>query len=204
MGDGAKLRVMKCYYFILGLDNDCDPEEIKTAYRKLVKTMHPDVGGDPDKFREIKNAYDVLSDPERRKDYDDKVARTPFHGRPYKTIAPVVISEPVDVFDDIVDVFSRRFGIEKKTRIKADLIITEDEARSGMNLELPFPIEMICQRCFGFGTTIISDCRECGGKGSVVTRKMAYVTVGPGARDGDIVVIRSGNLEITGKIRVGG
>ena len=64
----------KDYYEILGLNKDADEKEIKKAYRKLAKQYHPDTNqGDREaelRFREITEAYEVLSDPEKRKQYD--------------------------------------------------------------------------------------------------------------------------------------
>jgi DnaJ-class molecular chaperone len=57
-------------YELLGVSSDAKPAEIKAAYRALAKSLHPDHGGDGDQFRQIVMAYDVLSDPEQRRHYD--------------------------------------------------------------------------------------------------------------------------------------
>lgn len=71
---------MKDYYYILGVDANCTTDEVKDAYRKLSKKFHPDVNQNDsyfeDRFKEIHEAYGILSDPETRKWYDDKVNRT--------------------------------------------------------------------------------------------------------------------------------
>lgn len=61
-------------YSVLGVKRDADEEEIRTAYRQASKRTHPDTGGDPEQFREVKRAYDILSDPERRKRFDQSGA----------------------------------------------------------------------------------------------------------------------------------
>lgn len=58
-------------YSMLGVERDADETAIKAAYRKKVKTAHPDTGGDPDEFGRISTSYDLLKDPVRRKVYDD-------------------------------------------------------------------------------------------------------------------------------------
>lgn len=61
---------MKDHYATLGLEPDCEPEEIKQAFRKLAQQLHPDVGGNEKDFIELKEAYEVLSDPQLRENYD--------------------------------------------------------------------------------------------------------------------------------------
>lgn len=61
---------MKDPYKVLGIKKTARPKTIKTAYRKLSMIHHPDKGGDPEKFREIKDAFNLLSDPEKRKRWD--------------------------------------------------------------------------------------------------------------------------------------
>jgi DnaJ-class molecular chaperone len=191
---------MKYYYSILGVDPACAVKEIRSAYRRLAKKYHPDLGGDPSRFHDIRAAYEVLSDPRSRKEYDERLAGLPFGGESYKTVIPNVISEPVDVFDDAVDVLARRFGIEAKKRIKADIILDETEAREGVNLQLQLPSEMICHRCFGFGGTLISVCRHCGGTGMITGSRIACVTIPAGVRQGEVIVSRAGRIEILGRI----
>lgn len=60
----------KKYYELLGVDKDATFDQIKKAYRKLAIKMHPDKGGDPEKFKEITQAYEVLSDRDKRELYD--------------------------------------------------------------------------------------------------------------------------------------
>jgi curved DNA-binding protein len=62
---------MSEHYSTLGVDRNCSPEELKRAYRKLAAQHHPDRGGDTAKFQEIQSAYDTLSDPEKRQQYNN-------------------------------------------------------------------------------------------------------------------------------------
>ena len=60
----------KSYYDILGVKKSASADEIKKAFRKLARKHHPDAGGDEETFKEINEAYEVLSDPEKKKQYD--------------------------------------------------------------------------------------------------------------------------------------
>src|ERR1700728_5334938 len=67
------MRVANDYYGVLGVRRDADPDEIKKAYRRLARELHPDVNPDPEtqeRFKEITQAYEVLSDTEKRRMYD--------------------------------------------------------------------------------------------------------------------------------------
>ena len=67
------MRVANDYYGVLGVRRDADPDEIKKAYRRLARELHPDVNPDPqtqERFKEITQAYEVLSDPGKRQMYD--------------------------------------------------------------------------------------------------------------------------------------
>merc|ERR1711998_364026 len=69
-GRGRKPVDTTKYYELLGVEKDASEQEIKKAYRKLAMKHHPDKGGDPDKFKEMTQAHSVLSDPEKRRNYD--------------------------------------------------------------------------------------------------------------------------------------
>jgi molecular chaperone DnaJ len=71
------------YYAVLGVRRDAGPDEIKKAYRRLARELHPDVNPDPEtqeRFKEITQAYEVLSDPEKRQMFDLAAAATPPSG----------------------------------------------------------------------------------------------------------------------------
>jgi DnaJ family protein A protein 2 len=195
---------MKNYYRILEIDNRSTPEEIKTAYRKLAMEHHPDKGGDPDFFRDIQEAYDTLCDTGLREEYDHYRRCQPFEGDPYRTVATNVSQQPVDIFDDIVEVISRRFAFESDAVFDVDIILTPVEADSGINLELQVPIERICDRCFGFGGTILADCAKCGGIGMLHGQRIAHLSIRPGVSRGDTIVTRSNNMVIRGRIEIKG
>ena len=182
---------MKNFYAVLRIAPSSTVEDIKTAYRELAKKFHPDRGGDPRMFCDIQEAYDVLSDEKLRSSYDERMRRIPFGGRPYRTVTPSLKTGPVDVYDDLVDVLSRRFGFGHRTRLAGDILLSRREAEAGVNLELWDS----CERCFGFGGTILSVCSKCRGSGMIEGRRKAYLSIDPGAHHGDVIMSRAGNIE---------
>jgi DnaJ-class molecular chaperone len=193
---------MKGLYAILKIDSLSTESEIRSAYRRLAKDHHPDRGGNPRLFCDIKEAYEVLSNPASREKYDSELARRPFGGDEYRTLVPSVTRQPMDIFDDVVDVLSRRFGYEPESRHDVDIILTPQEAARGLNVELRVPREKICDNCFGFGGTILWACERCSGSGMLRGYGRAYLRIGPGADRGDVVISRTGDLLIRGRIDI--
>lgn len=168
----------KDYYAILGVSRDADRDEIKRAFRRLARDTHPDANpGDAaaeGRFREIAEAYEVLSDPDRRRAYD--------HG------------ETVDLsdllmggFDDLLrSVFgsSGVFGFGSQRRqargrdIAVDAHIELAEAAFGTKVDLTFRAAATCAACGGSGAvpgTGIELCPRCHGTGSIqVTRRSLF------------------------------
>ena len=70
MKGGVAAMPKKNFYDVLGVSRDASQDEIKKSFRKLAQKYHPDAGGDEDKFKEISEAYETLSDPAKRKEYD--------------------------------------------------------------------------------------------------------------------------------------
>jgi DnaJ-class molecular chaperone len=108
-------------YKILGIKNTASLEQIKKAHRKKVKKHHPDIGGDPGLFRQIQEAYDILSDPEKRKAYD---------------ITGTVTNEPNYDLQDAVAL------VVDKIKIKIDGLQNKDLlTKGGMLLEILISIK---------------------------------------------------------------
>jgi DnaJ-class molecular chaperone len=121
---------MKNHYQTLGVDRTASPEEIKQAYRRLAGKHHPDRGGDTSVFQEIQTAYDTLSDPQRRAEYDNPMDGIHFG-------AGFAGGSPFN-FDTIFDIFGTRFqhgGFQQqqqRAQARMSLWITlADVARGG-------------------------------------------------------------------------
>jgi molecular chaperone DnaJ len=169
------------YYSALGVRRDAPPDEIKKAYRRLARELHPDVNPDPqtqERFKEITQAYEVLSDPGKRQMYDQGVDPFAPNGG-----AGAGGFGPGFPFSDIMDAFfgagaagrgprSRaRRGRNATIRVELDL----SECAFGTTRELVVDTAVVCPTCSGEGTapgTHPETCEVCGGRGEVsqVTR----------------------------------
>jgi molecular chaperone DnaJ len=163
-------------YEILGVARDASQEDIKRAYRTLARQHHPDVNGDPaaeQRFKEIVGAYEILSDPEKRRRYDTFGAAGGPGGSPFGDIQ--------DIFDMFfgggggfgATVGSRRSrGPRSRTRAGEDIgtqiLLSFTEAAFGTRRDLEIERLVACDRCMGNGAepgTAPSPCRTCGGTG---------------------------------------
>ena len=167
----------RCYYEILSVARDADAAQIKSAYRKMARTYHPDQNqGDPDaeaKFKEVGEAYSILSDPEKRAAYD-KFGHAAFEqGRGGGPGAGV---DPADIFGDIFSEFfggargGRRQGPARGADLRYDLDISLEDAFNGREMEINLPGKELCDRCDGSMAEPGSSpetCGTCQGRGRV-------------------------------------
>ncbi len=172
-------RATKDYYEVLGVKRDASQEDIKRAYRKLARKCHPDLNpGDKtaeQKFKEVNEAYEVLSDPKKRAEYD-QFGRSPFEGGPgfegFRTydFGDIFDSGLGDIFSDV---FGRRARQEtsKGPDIVTGLELSLEEAFSGVTKTITFNRETTCRTCNGSGAESSVVCAVCKGTGSVKTPK---------------------------------
>lgn len=179
----------KDYYEILGVSRDASKEEIKKAYRKLAHMHHPDkAGGNETKFKEINEAYQVLSDDRKRAQYD-RFGQT-FEQAGAKGADPFAggfgfndFSQwfsrggrgGIDIDLDIDDIFSgifggRQPGRQKAQDIQVDLTIDLETAYRGGRHTLILNKLNVCQHCGGSGAepgTKLNICKQCKGQGKI-------------------------------------
>ena len=163
------------YYEILGVSRDAGADEIKKAYRRKAREMHPDVSDDPDaanKFKEVSQAYETLSDPEKRQRYDMFGAAGMGGGGG---------ANPNDIFGaglgDIFETFfgggfggGGRSGPPRGADAEAVLDLTFEEAVFGAEKELKLRLPVTCSTCDGSGAadgSAPTNCGNCGGTGEV-------------------------------------
>ena len=177
------------YYEVLGISKTADDAEIKKAYRVLAKKYHPDMNpGDAEaekKFKEASEAYAVLSDPEKRRQYDqfghaafESGGAGGFGGFDFNS------ADFGDIFGDIFGDFfggGRRRGANngpmKGANIRTSVRITFEEAVFGVSKEIELTLKDECATCHGTGAkpgTSPETCTKCGGKGQVVFTQQSF------------------------------
>ncbi len=165
------------FYEILGVQRTASDAEIKRAFRKLAQQWHPDVNTDPaaqERFKEINEAYQVLSDPDRRSRYDT-FGRAGVDGG----AAGAGGFEGFGGFSDIFDAFfgggagaasARRGRPQPGADLRYDLRITFEEAVKGTEKEIEFTVLQRCETCHGSGAkegTEPITCPQCSGRGEI-------------------------------------
>ena len=177
------------YYEVLGVDKSADEAAIKKAYRVLAKKYHPDMNpGDKEaekKFKEASEAYAVLSDPEKKRQYDQfghaafEGGAGGFGGFDFNS------ADFGDIFGDIFGDFfggGRRggrgsSGPMKGANIRTSVRITFEEAVFGVEKEIELTLKDECASCHGSGAkpgTSPETCSKCGGKGQVVFTQQSF------------------------------
>lgn len=213
------------YYEILGVDRKASDKDIKSAYRKLARKYHPDLhtGNEKqaaeEKFKEINEAYEVLSDPEKRAKYDRLGAdwRNGQEWQPPPDMKGFHFYSSGDGdyghqggFSDFFDILfggARAAGARSGVRrasvrgqdVESDLQLTLEEAYRGGEKTLQLTSREICAACHGAGILETGLCSYCGGTGSTSTAKTLAVKIPPGIQDGTRIRLRGqGGEELNG------
>ncbi|GAC1539117.1 MAG: molecular chaperone DnaJ [Candidatus Velthaea sp.] len=174
------------YYDVLGVSKSADENDIKRAYRQLARKHHPDVSDDKanaeNKFKEINEAYEVLSDPSKRANYD-RFGHAGANGSDFGSGF-----SGGEGFGDIFDMFfgqargqtaPRRNAPARGSDLRYDVEITLEEAFSGTQRDISFNHLATCKTCKGSGAepgTLISSCDRCSGSG--VMRQVRQTPLG--------------------------
>ncbi|WP_374579488.1 molecular chaperone DnaJ [Phenylobacterium sp.] len=172
---------MRDYYEILGVDRGVDEAALKSAFRKLAMQHHPDRNGGCEdaagRFKEINEAYSILSDPQKRAAYD-RFGHAGVNGAGGGGGGPQ-FHDVGDIFNEVFgDVFGDMFGGRGRQRsgpargqdLRYDLEITLEQAYAGSEVEISVPASITCETCDGSGAkpgTSPTVCGGCGGAGRV-------------------------------------
>jgi DnaJ-class molecular chaperone len=208
------------YYEVLGISKTASEDEIKKAYRKLARKHHPDVNpGDKsaeEKFKEINEAYEVLSDAEKRKRYDELgqnwKAGSDFTPPPGWEGTRVEYDFG-DMFGEgrgqsgVSDVFETLFGAGRGGQrgqrgrdgragsgfrmrgqdIEAEIVLTIEEAHRGVKRSITLQATANCPDCGGTGKKDNKLCATCGGAGMISRPKSLEVSIPAGVRDASVI-----------------
>jgi len=200
------------YYDVLGVARTATEDEIKSAYRKLARKYHPDVNpGDKsaeEKFKEINEAYEVLSDADKRKKYDELgpnwKAGQDFRPPPNWEGANVEFGDFGDFFgggrgaSGFSDFFESLFGGRRGPRrgagfamrgqdVEAEIPLTLEEAHRGVKRTITLQVTETCPDCKGSGVKDGKTCPTCRGAGAIRRPKSLEVTIPAGVREGSVI-----------------
>ena len=199
------------YYETLGVPRDADPDAIKKAYRTLALKWHPDRHKDDGKadaekrFKQISEAHEVLSDPEKRKKYD-QFGEHWEHGQEFqpppggRTMTPEEFASAFGDGGGFSDFFTSMFGDQfrgatgrrahherfrhRGADVRAELRLKVSEAIRGGTSRFEVPATMACSRCGGVGFIEQHVCPGCGGVGSTNSRRTVDLNIPQKLRDG--------------------
>ena len=206
----------KSYFAILGISPKATVDEIRSAYRRLAKEFHPDYyGGGSERFRDIQEAYSVLGNNQRRREYEQSIRKVPITGavrpRNYPEPEPLIPEErPVDIgeisparsfqsftpsFDEIFDWLWRNFSDltqPKSARVRnltLEVTLTPEQARRGGNARVMVPAQAVCPTCQGHGGVGFYECVRCAGEGVISGEIPVSVAFPPGLTTDHAVMI---------------
>ncbi|GAB2475826.1 molecular chaperone DnaJ [Xylanimonas ulmi] len=165
---------MTDYYEILGVERDASPEQIKKAYRRLARELHPDVAGEAgeERFKDVARAYEVLSNPDKRRQYDQGVDPTAPGGGAGGGFGAGFGFQ--DIFETFFGGGQAAQGPIPRARRGQDALVRMDvdlaEATFGAKRELQVDTAVACSTCGGNGArpgTSLRTCEVCAGRGNV-------------------------------------
>jgi molecular chaperone DnaJ len=175
--------VARSLYESLGVSKNASQAEIKKAYRKLVREVHPDTNpGNEERFKEVQSAYDVLSDPDKRKRYDTM-------GQTNGRAAPGGTTFDFGDFD-LGDIFGGMFGRGRQQQqrgqrgndVEVEVRVSFEDALEGVQTTVPVQLDLACHTCHGTGAapgTAPTTCPECNGSGTVATSQGLFALQQP-------------------------
>jgi molecular chaperone DnaJ len=204
------------YYKVLGVDRTASAAEIKKAYRKLARKYHPDVNPDnaeaEGKFKEIQEAYAVLSDEEKRKQFDTfgtvdgipDMGFDPFRqgGSTWRDAGGVRVeygdfARGAGGFQDLGDIFGELFGRGRTSRTRrqprrgadheVEIEISFADAVRGTTVTIPAQRQVSCTTCSGSGSADGRPCSSCHGSGVLISTERLRVKIPEGVSQGQRV-----------------
>ncbi len=178
----------RCYYSILGVSTKASLEEIKGAFRRQALRWHPDVNPGcaevAEKFRRLRDAYEVLSDPEKRRLYDLRCGYGDRNNgsRKYVFQWSCGVGEAVfEALHDLVGEVPRHEMCQPRVDLRFDLEIPRKKAVSGTHEKISYERSVFCPDCAQNGRkTAAHTCERCGGTGEILELCSVTVVIPPG------------------------
>jgi molecular chaperone DnaJ len=212
---------MRDYYEILGVTRGCDEAALKSAFRKLAMEHHPDRNGGCEdasgRFKEINEAYSILSDAQKRAAYD-RFGHAGVNGGGGGTGGGGQFHDVNDIFNEVFgDVFGDMFGGGRQRGhggpargqdLRYDMEITLEQAYAGSEVEITVPAAMTCETCDGSGAkpgASPTTCNACGGAGRVRATQGFFSIERACPRcggSGRLILDPCGNCHGAGQVRV--
>jgi DnaJ-class molecular chaperone len=189
----------KDYYKILGLDKNSSQEEIKKTFRLLARKYHPDATENnktlETKFKDLFEAYEVLSDSEKRSTYDKFLEEYSKKGITARLDGEVKKKDNASFSDFFYSMFgsvkdNTLKNIKKINHIEKNITITIEEAYNGTKKEVLLPNEENCRKCEGHGTVKGVTCVNCKGKGVIHNSRPLTVKIPPNVTNNSKLCIK--------------
>ena len=206
----------KDLYKVLGVEKGASQDEIRRAYRKLARKYHPDANReDPkaeERFKEVQHAYEILSDPEKRREYDEGPRAFFGAGAPQGTgRMDANFSDLSDLFGSFGDIFGGAGrGQTQPTRgedVTVSVNLKFKDTLEGITTRIAAPVEEVCDRCSGTGAargTARRMCPECSGRG-IQSRDQGFFALSEPCRrcggEGTIVEVPCAGCAGSGRLR---
>jgi molecular chaperone DnaJ len=206
----------KSYFAILGISPNATVDEIRSAYRRLAKEFHPDhYTGSSERFRNIQEAYSVLGNRRRRREYEQSIRKVPIRTPLRPTTSPepeplIPEDSPVELgeispvrsfqsftpsFDEIFDWLWSNFSDltqPKSARVQnltLEVTLTPEQTRGGGNARVMVPAQAVCPTCRGRGGVGFYECARCAGEGVISGEMPVSVSFPPGISKDHAVMI---------------
>ena len=206
----------KSYFAILGISSDATADEIRSAYRRLAKEFHPDhYEGGSERFRDIQEAYSVLGNTRRRREYERNIRKMALkrslRRARYPEPEPLIPEDrPIDIgeispvrsfqsftpsFDEIFDWLWKNFSDLAQLKsgrvqnLALEVTLSPEQARRGGSARVMVPAQAICPTCRGYGGIGPYECSRCAGEGAISGEVPISVAFPPGLMKDHAVMI---------------
>ncbi|GIX49142.1 MAG: hypothetical protein KatS3mg131_3353 [Candidatus Tectimicrobiota bacterium] len=200
------------YYAILGVPRSAKAEEIRDAFRELAKKYHPDRVGPEGTafFQDIVQAYEVLSDPQKRREYNQRLQRAEqrraapaaWHPGP-EPLIPRSSPFSAAAFSPLAEMLRRFWGGEAVAPdLHVEITLSPEEAARGGTLPLEVPVAAVCAACGGSGRGWYALCPGCHGRGTRPVPRTLHLRVPPGVSDGTVLRLSLHGLGVPQVLRV--